>query len=77
MDINRYIKNQILEIKVVPNASQNKVVEENGLLKVYIKAVPDKNKANSELIKFFKKEFGLQVEIKSGDKSRKKLLRLL
>ena len=57
MEIDKYIHNGTLTIRVVPNASKNDVVEEHNQLKVYIKAVPDKNKANVELIKFFKKKF--------------------
>jgi uncharacterized protein (TIGR00251 family) len=54
------------------------LVEENGKLKLYFKTVPDKNKANLELIKFFKKKFSLKVEIKSGLKSsRGKVLRVI
>ena len=47
------------KIKVIPNSSQTKLVEIDGNIKVYLKSVPDKNKANMELIKFFKKEFGV------------------
>ena len=77
MDINTYIQNGLLKIKVIPNSKQTELKEENNQLKLYLHAVPDKNKANLELIKFFKKELGLRVEIKSGMKSREKVLRIL
>ncbi|MBT4935872.1 YggU family protein [Candidatus Woesearchaeota archaeon] len=77
MEIDKYIHNGTLTIRVVPNASKNDVVEEHNQLKVYIKAVPDKNKANVELIKFFKKKFGLRVMIKSGMKGRDKVLKVI
>ena len=75
-DLKPFISNQLLRIKVIPNASSTKLVEENKQLKLYLKAVPEKDKANKELIKFFKKNFKLAVEIKSGEKSREKVLRI-
>ena len=77
MEIRDYIVNGTLEVKVVPNASKNKVVIEDDHLKIYIKQVPDKNKANGELVKYLKKKFNLNVEIKSGLRSRNKLLGVL
>ncbi|PIN76867.1 YggU family protein [Candidatus Woesearchaeota archaeon CG10_big_fil_rev_8_21_14_0_10_36_11] len=77
MEISQHIHNELLRVHVIPNASRNHVIEEHTQLKVYIKAVPDKNKANSELVRFFKKEFGLRVTIKSGLKSRDKVLKVL
>jgi len=76
MDIQKYIKNNLLRIKVRPNSSKTELMEENGGLKLYLKAVPDKNKANKELMKFFKKEFNLNVTIKSGLTSREKVLKV-
>lgn len=76
-DLKPFISNQLIKIKVIPNASSTKLVEENGHLKLYLKAVPEKDKANKELIKFFKKTFKLVMEIKSGEKSREKVLRIL
>ena len=76
MNLTKYIKNNLLKLKVIPNSSRTELIEENGQLKLYLKAVPDKNKANNELIKFFKKKFNLTVEIKSGKKSRHKTLHI-
>jgi len=77
MNIQPHIQNNSLRLKVIPNSSKTELIEENGKLKLYLKAIPDKNKANMELIKFFKKEFGLRVEIKLGMKSREKVLRII
>lgn len=77
MDLKKYLENERLSVHVIPNSSRTELVEEEGKLKLYLQAVPDKNKANIELIKFFKKEFKLKVEIKSGLKSRDKVLRIL
>ena len=76
MNLEPYIQNSLLRIKVIPNSKKTELKEENNQLKVYLHAVPDKNKANLELIKFFKKEFGLRVQIHSGMKSREKVLKI-
>ncbi|MBU0460205.1 MAG: YggU family protein [Nanoarchaeota archaeon] len=76
MNIKKYIVNDLLKVKVIPNSKQTELKEDNQKLKLYLKAIPDKNKANKELIKFFKKEFSLKVEIKSGKKSREKTLKI-
>ncbi len=77
LEIQRYITNNLLHLKVIPSSGRTELKEENGRLKLYLKAPPDKNKANLELIKFFKKELGLVVEIKSGATSREKVLKIV
>ncbi|MBI2112072.1 DUF167 domain-containing protein [Candidatus Woesearchaeota archaeon] len=77
MEISNYIHNGNLVVKVIPNSKVEKVIEENNQLKVYLKAQPDKNKANKALIKFFKENYNLSVQIKSGEKSRSKVLSIL
>ena len=67
----------IFNVKVVPNSSRNEIVSlEDGSFKVYLKVVPEKGKANMALIALFKKELGLKVSIVSGERSRKKRLRV-
>jgi len=70
------IKDNLLKIKVVPNSSRNHIVEEKQGFKLYLKAPPEKNKANHELIKFFKKKLDWKVEIVKGEKSRTKTLKI-
>jgi len=76
MVINEDIKKGYLQVKVVPNSSREELIEEDNRLKLYLKAVSDKDKANKELIRFFKREFDLHVEIKSGRYAREKMLRV-
>ncbi len=76
MNLSNFIKDGLLMVKVVPNSKREELVEVEGGLKLYLKAVPEKGKANKEVIKFFKKELSLKVEIKSGEKSREKVLRV-
>jgi uncharacterized protein (TIGR00251 family) len=76
MEVKKYINNGTLSLRVTPNSSRTELIEEEGKLKLYLKAVPEDNKANLELIKFFKKEFGLRIEIMSGEHSRVKRLKV-
>jgi uncharacterized protein len=77
MDLTKQIKDNLLRVKVIPNASRTELKEVNGELKLYLQAVPEKGKANQAVIKFFKKEYNLKVEIKSGSKSRNKVLKII
>lgn len=74
MNFQHHIKNHQVELRVTPHSSRTELIEEEGKLKLYLKSVPEKNKANQELIKFFRKEFNLKVQIRSGMKSRDKVL---
>ena len=76
MKIIKFIENNLLKLKVTPNSKKTELLEKEGKLRLYLKAVPEKRKANQELIKFFKKEFGLKVEIVKGEKSREKVLKV-
>ncbi|MBS0648831.1 MAG: DUF167 domain-containing protein [Verrucomicrobia bacterium] len=50
----------ILTVKVVPRARKNEIAGyENGILKVRLKAVPEKGQANEELIDFLAEELEL------------------
>lgn len=70
----------VLRVKVTPNSARNSLEGfEDGLLKVRIKAPPDKGKANEELIRFLAKTFHLsksQIRIVSGHASRLKKLEI-
>lgn len=76
VNLTPFIQNGRLHLKAIPNAKKTFLKEENGTLKLYLNAPPEKNKANKELIAFFKKEYGLAVEIVSGMKSREKVVRV-
>ncbi|MBI2103109.1 DUF167 domain-containing protein [Candidatus Woesearchaeota archaeon] len=77
MEIQAFIHKNLLTIKVIPHSGRTELKEENRRLKLYLKSAPENNKANLELIKFFKKEYGLIVEIKLGMTSREKVLRVV
>ncbi len=77
INLSLYTINDSLVLKVVPHSGRTELKEENGKLKLYLKAPPEKNKANLELVKFFKKEYELVVEIKLGAASRGKVLKVV
>ena len=69
----------IISVAVKPNSSCTEIVsfdEKEKLLKINLKAKPQGNKANTELVKFLKKLTKKQVRIKSGLKSRKKIVEI-
>ena len=77
MNPEKYIKNNSLRIIVKPNANKSEILgydESRQAGKVAIAAPPDKGKANKEVIKFFSKLLKRKIEIKSGLKSREKIL---
>ena len=66
-------------IKVIPNAKQNKLVEEPGRLKVYLTARAVDGKANAALIEFLSEHFGVRksaVSIIRGLTSRGKVVEI-
>lgn len=70
-----------LVIKARPNAPQTVVRDKmsDGVFKIDISAVPEKNKANQTLIKYLATEFKVsskQIKIISGAGDRKKMLRI-
>ena len=69
----------IINIKVIPNAPKNEIVGwEEGRLKIKIRAQPEKNRANKELINFLSETFNVakkDILILRGETSRiKKIL---
>lgn len=77
-------RSDYLRIKVIPRSAKNEVIEimedETGekTIKIRIKAIPEKGKANSELIKFLSKELSLpkdNISILSGKQDQLKLLK--
>ncbi len=74
------IKNKTshLKIKVIPNAKETQLIGRMGdFIKIKIAAVPDKGKANQELINFLAKQFGVKkddIQIIRGHKNHRKIL---
>jgi len=71
-----------IRVKVIPKSSRNEVVGylDDGTLKVKVAAAPEKGKANAELCSFLAKHFHVptrNVSVVSGEKSHRKLVRVL
>lgn len=71
---------RILEIKVKPNAKQQKIeITEEGVWLISLRCPPIDGKANKELIKLLSKDLGVpkaKIQIKSGLFSRNKLIKI-
>lgn len=70
----------LLRVKVSPNSSKNEVfsVLDDKTVKIRIKAVPEKWKANKELIKFLSKELWIRkndIEIVAWASDQIKILK--
>ena len=71
------IKENKFKIIVKPNSSKNEVLgydKDRGAYRVAIKAKPENNKANIEIIKFLSKLLKKKVRIIAGLKGREKLI---
>jgi uncharacterized protein (TIGR00251 family) len=69
----------IIEIRAKPNSSKS-ILEwdpKNNKMNAFLHSIPDDNKANDELIKLFKKQLKLKVELISGHKSKNKKVKIL
>jgi uncharacterized protein len=67
-------------IKVIPKSSQTEIIEErDDFLKIKLKAIPEKGKANIELIKFLAKHFKTaksNINIIRGETGRNKIIEI-
>lgn len=74
------IKSNKFKIIVKPNSKENKIEgfdKERNAYRVCIKAKPERNKANIEIIKFLSKLLKKKVKISSGLKSREKVIEIV
>ena len=68
-----------INVKVVPNAKENRIVDEKNLLKIYLKAPPKKGEANKLLIRLLADYYNIsknKVRISSGLASRRKTIEI-
>ncbi len=70
----------IIDIKVIPGAKKNIVLQENGrIVKIYLTAPPVEGKANEALAEVLADHLGIrksQIEIIKGLKSRNKVINI-
>jgi uncharacterized protein (TIGR00251 family) len=80
VEVSKHINKGILNIIVKPNSPKTEVIgwdKNRSALRIAVSAPPDKDKANTELLKFLKKQTRMKCEIVSGAKSREKRIRFL
>ena len=82
MDLSKKLENwNILKVKVITNAQKTEISWEleDWTIKLKVRAIPEKWKANSEIIEYFSKILNLnkrKIEIISGKTSKIKLLKI-
>ena len=77
MDLASYIKKRELCVRVRTRCVKTEVLgfdESHDAVVVGVKAVPEKGKANEELVRFLSKKLKKKVVLKSGGRSRTKIL---
>ena len=78
-DISKYINNGNLKIIVKPKSKKTEIIgydNDKKAVLVNINAIPEDNKANLEVIKYFSKILKKKVRIKSGLTSKEKILQI-
>lgn len=70
-------ENLIIKLKISPNASKNKIIKTDEMVKVKVTAQPIENKANKALVEFLSKKFKVpksSIEIVKGETSKEKTI---
>jgi uncharacterized protein (TIGR00251 family) len=73
-------ENGYFEILVKPNAVKTMIKSYDEKKQIYhmdVNALPTEGKANIEIKKYFRKTYKINIEIKSGLKAHKKLLKII
>ncbi len=71
--------NFFLHAKIKPNSKNQRILDNNDYLIIFLRSKPAKNKANNELINLLKKKLRLssnQIKIISGLKNSRKIIKL-
>ncbi len=78
-EIQKHIKGRQLTVKVIPKAAKTELagIDSSGMLRIRLKAVPEKGEANKELLKFLSKALKQQVRLVRGASSRKKTVEIV
>lgn len=68
---------KVIQLTVKTNAPTTKITKQEGdVWKMDVRAPPENNKANGEIIKYLARIFGTGVKILKGRASRKKIVLL-
>lgn len=74
------IKEKVFKVIIKPNAAKNEIIgfdKDKKAYRVNIKEKAEDNKANKELLRFLSRYLGKMVKIKSGLRSREKLIEVI
>ena len=67
----------IIKVKVKPNSKEQEIIKMGyGEYKISVTERAEENKANIELLKLLKRQFGKEVRIVKGLKSRNKIVEI-
>ena len=67
----------IIYARVRPNSGRQEIIHDDEIhFSVYLKSAPENGKANAELAKLLHNYFKAEVRIKSGLKSRNKIIEI-
>jgi len=70
---------KIFKVRVTPHSRQNKIVESDGVLRVYTTVAPENGRANDAVIKALAEHFGVaksQIKIVRGLAARDKVIEI-
>ena len=68
-----------IKVKVIPRARRNKIITEEGRLKVYLTVPPVDGKANKAVIEILAEYFRVKkgnIRIIQGEKNREKIIEI-
>jgi len=71
------IKNNSLEIKIIPNSRKNNIISKDNKFIIEISQPAENNKANQELIRYLKKITGKEIKIIKGKTSKNKTIKIV
>ena len=70
---------KVINVKVIPNAKKNRIIQQEGILRVYLTSPPVDGKANKLLIKILSEYFKVKksgIRIKRGVKAKHKSIEI-
>ncbi len=71
------MKKRIINVRVVPNAKKNEIIQQADCLKIKVTAPPVEGKANEILIEVLAEHFNVKksaIRIIKGERSRNKMV---
>lgn len=78
-EIRWHVRGRHLTLKAIPKAAKTGLAgtDSSGMLRIRLRAVPERGEANKELLRFLTRELGAQVRLIRGATSRTKTVEIL